>query len=132
MVLALASASMSLAYPVSSYPNARVRCAGAGSLPADCVVCLEAFRESETASRLPCAHVFHAGCVVTWLERVCRDLGLDCAVLYCIAEQASALSMCGIGIGRSSPILSVRFLWARFHSTAFRQNVHDYANLQMC
>eukprot|EP00966_Prymnesium_polylepis_P051588 1194133-Prymnesium_polylepis.1 len=38
---------------------------------ADCVVCMAAMRKGERVRRLPCSgrHVFHDGCIVTWLTR---------------------------------------------------------------
>lgn len=34
----------------------------------ECAVCLERFRPGETLVHLPCAHRFHSGCMVPWLE----------------------------------------------------------------
>ncbi|KAL5547679.1 hypothetical protein UlMin_002910 [Ulmus minor] len=34
----------------------------------ECAVCLERFRGGETLVHLPCAHRFHSGCLVPWLE----------------------------------------------------------------
>lgn len=34
----------------------------------DCAVCLERFKKGETLMHLPCAHRFHSGCLVPWLE----------------------------------------------------------------
>lgn len=36
-------------------------------LGSHCAVCLDGFRLGEEASRLPCRHVFHRGCVMPWL-----------------------------------------------------------------
>ncbi|XXQ32844.1 RING-type E3 ubiquitin transferase [Plasmodiophora brassicae] len=33
-----------------------------------CVVCREAFCIEATATKLPCQHIFHKGCIVPWLE----------------------------------------------------------------
>lgn len=34
----------------------------------ECAVCLEQFKVAETLAHLPCAHRFHARCLVPWLE----------------------------------------------------------------
>ncbi|KAB1227034.1 E3 ubiquitin-protein ligase SDIR1 [Morella rubra] len=34
----------------------------------ECAVCLERFKVGETLVHLPCAHRFHMGCLVPWLE----------------------------------------------------------------
>lgn len=34
----------------------------------ECAICLEGFRAGETLVHLPCAHRFHHGCLVPWLE----------------------------------------------------------------
>lgn len=34
----------------------------------ECPVCLERLRVGETLVHLPCAHRFHSGCLVPWLE----------------------------------------------------------------
>lgn len=36
---------------------------------AACVICLENFKVGEMATRIPCGHLFHAGCVKEWLGR---------------------------------------------------------------
>ncbi|XP_050364594.1 probable E3 ubiquitin-protein ligase RHY1A [Argentina anserina] len=35
----------------------------------ECAVCLERFRPGETLVHLPCAHRFHSGCMIPWLEK---------------------------------------------------------------
>ncbi|KAL6221349.1 hypothetical protein ACLB2K_009100 [Fragaria x ananassa] len=35
----------------------------------ECAVCLERFMPGETLVHLPCAHRFHSGCMVPWLEK---------------------------------------------------------------
>lgn len=49
---------------------------GDQSVPADgqtqCMVCLCDFSSGEEVRRLPCAHLFHAGCIDEWLRR-CTD-----------------------------------------------------------
>ncbi|XVF82679.1 hypothetical protein PTKIN_Ptkin16aG0068000 [Pterospermum kingtungense] len=53
-----------------------------------CPVCLEEFLIGDEARRLPCSHIYHAGCIVEWLKKrdtcpVCRrdfqvdDVNLD-------------------------------------------------------
>lgn len=34
----------------------------------DCRVCLNRFRPESVVNRLPCGHVFHKGCLETWLD----------------------------------------------------------------
>ncbi|PON35938.1 43kDa postsynaptic protein [Parasponia andersonii] len=34
----------------------------------ECAICLERYRAGETLVHLPCAHRFHHGCLVPWLE----------------------------------------------------------------
>ncbi|KAL1523654.1 hypothetical protein AB1Y20_018589 [Prymnesium parvum] len=44
-----------------------------------CSICLEYFKAGDRARRLPCSHVFHAGCIDEWLCRnsdLCPDDGL--------------------------------------------------------
>eukprot|EP00440_Ansanella_granifera_P043422 gb/GFBE01047071.1/.p1 GENE.gb/GFBE01047071.1/~~gb/GFBE01047071.1/.p1 ORF type:complete len:281 (+),score=42.28 gb/GFBE01047071.1/:1-843(+) len=44
-------------------------------LPADieklCVICLQGFEDTQIVAQLPCGHVFHKHCILTWLGR-CR------------------------------------------------------------
>lgn len=35
-----------------------------------CPICLKNFNVAEKALEMPCHHVFHAPCILTWLERV--------------------------------------------------------------
>ena len=37
----------------------------------ECCVCLEPHKLSDTAVRLPCAHIFHKECIVDWLKTHC-------------------------------------------------------------
>ena len=34
----------------------------------ECAICLEGFREGQSLVHLPCAHKFHNGCLLPWLE----------------------------------------------------------------
>ncbi|CAG9329073.1 unnamed protein product [Blepharisma stoltei] len=34
----------------------------------ECMICTEHFKEEEQATKLPCDHLFHSGCVVPWLQ----------------------------------------------------------------
>lgn len=36
----------------------------------ECPICTDAFTEGETIARLPCEHIFHEGCLATWLRQV--------------------------------------------------------------
>nr|DAD32751.1 TPA_asm: hypothetical protein HUJ06_011602 [Nelumbo nucifera] len=38
-----------------------------GSIPVNCVVCLESFKVGDKCRLLPCRHEFHANCVDSWL-----------------------------------------------------------------
>jgi hypothetical protein len=48
-----------------------------------CIICLSAFQVGETASSLPCLHLFHKDCLEKWIVRkrscpVCNyDLSLE-------------------------------------------------------
>eukprot|EP01086_Lenisia_limosa_P009411 TRINITY_DN3280_c0_g1_i1.p1 TRINITY_DN3280_c0_g1~~TRINITY_DN3280_c0_g1_i1.p1 ORF type:complete len:211 (+),score=16.49 TRINITY_DN3280_c0_g1_i1:103-735(+) len=43
--------------------------AGDPLLGEDCVVCQDSFEVSSTTVSLPCAHHFHKGCIMPWLDR---------------------------------------------------------------
>jgi len=47
-----------------------------------CAICLEAFKESEVLTALPCAHYFHVECVAVWMRRAthCPLCRLDCSL----------------------------------------------------
>ncbi|XP_026410204.1 E3 ubiquitin-protein ligase RNF181-like [Papaver somniferum] len=34
-----------------------------------CAICLELSRVKEEISRMPCGHIFHADCLISWLEQ---------------------------------------------------------------
>lgn len=36
----------------------------------NCPICLKDFNIGEKALEMPCHHLFHAACILTWLERV--------------------------------------------------------------
>ncbi|KAI4996997.1 hypothetical protein ZWY2020_052339 [Hordeum vulgare] len=38
---------------------------------AECVVCLETFKEGDDISKLPCSHGFHKSCISDWLRVSC-------------------------------------------------------------
>jgi hypothetical protein len=40
-----------------------------GKTPDACSICLETFRDLETLRTLPCCHLFHKGCVDSWLAQ---------------------------------------------------------------
>lgn len=40
------------------------------TMPA-CPICTETFEFNEPAKKMPCAHIFHADCVIPWLKRHC-------------------------------------------------------------
>ena len=35
-----------------------------------CAICMEEFKENESAKRLPCSHHFHEECISRWLRMV--------------------------------------------------------------
>lgn len=49
--------------------------AAAKAVAAGCAICLDPFRVGDTVRPMPCCHLFHAGCVDTWLKikAVCPD-----------------------------------------------------------
>ncbi|KAJ6809234.1 putative E3 ubiquitin-protein ligase XERICO [Iris pallida] len=51
--------------PVRYRPTGRPGCAQHAP---DCRVCLCRFEPESLVSRLPCGHLFHRGCVETWLD----------------------------------------------------------------
>lgn len=67
-------------------------------LGCDCAVCLETFAVQDEAKKLPCGHLFHAACVLPWLQQkntcpVCRKSVEDRPVLTLgIAEAWQNLS----------------------------------------
>lgn len=68
-----------------------------------CPICLKNFNIGEKALEMPCHHVFHAPCILTWLERVnmiivffivCQlkevlKLWLKVCIRYCIFHRFS-------------------------------------------
>ncbi|KAK9278268.1 hypothetical protein L1049_027833 [Liquidambar formosana] len=40
-----------------------------GCMKQQCVICLEEISTGSEATRMPCSHVFHGGCLVDWLEK---------------------------------------------------------------
>lgn len=36
----------------------------------NCPICLKTFRIGEKVKEMPCKHVFHSVCILTWLEKV--------------------------------------------------------------
>lgn len=52
-----------------------------------CAVCMESFHSGESAERVPYGHVYHAGCIATWLS-VCKS----CPLCRCRISGADQLS----------------------------------------
>jgi RING/U-box domain-containing protein len=46
----------------------RSRFGATGCEASDCRVCLARFEPESVVSRLPCGHLFHSGCLETWLR----------------------------------------------------------------
>ncbi|XP_022737327.1 E3 ubiquitin-protein ligase CHFR-like [Durio zibethinus] len=40
-----------------------------GTFTGQCVICLEEILDGLKASRMPCSHVYHQDCIVSWLEK---------------------------------------------------------------
>lgn len=36
----------------------------------DCTICLDTFRPEDSVTKLPCGHVFHTDCVLSWFQKV--------------------------------------------------------------
>lgn len=54
---------------VKSLPLLPYDAAGTLRLREDCPICLSEFRDTESVKMIPnCGHVFHPGCIDTWLE----------------------------------------------------------------
>ncbi|KAG2644115.1 hypothetical protein PVAP13_2KG406600 [Panicum virgatum] len=52
-------------------PGVTTTC-GAAAAGDDCSVCLAGFGGEAVVNRLPCGHLFHRGCLETWLRNFCR------------------------------------------------------------
>eukprot|EP00746_Dinoflagellata_sp_MGD_P044786 gnl/MRDRNA2_/MRDRNA2_209515_c0_seq1.p1 gnl/MRDRNA2_/MRDRNA2_209515_c0~~gnl/MRDRNA2_/MRDRNA2_209515_c0_seq1.p1 ORF type:complete len:140 (+),score=26.48 gnl/MRDRNA2_/MRDRNA2_209515_c0_seq1:40-420(+) len=54
---------------------------------AECEICLEEYKDGEELTRLPCMHIFHKGCIESWLatESVCPNCRTD----FCDAIKAA-------------------------------------------
>jgi hypothetical protein len=48
-----------------------------------CPVCRDDFDLESKTVRLPCSHLFHAPCILPWIEKVIADIGHISPILSC-------------------------------------------------
>lgn len=55
---------------IASLPHIKVKRNKSGQMPC-CAICTDQFELEEVALKLPCGHIFHSPCIVTWLKQHC-------------------------------------------------------------